>query len=53
MTPCDCYVSTLPPVERFSIRYGAHSLTCPAYRPSRDPVDRANDEALRAREGKA
>lgn len=45
--PCNCYVAALPPQERFAVRYGAHEAACPSYRPSRDPVDRANDEDAR------
>ena len=43
---CTCWVRTLPPEEAFAVRYGAHSVACPVYRPSADPVDRANDDAL-------
>jgi len=43
---CTCWVRTLPPEEAFAIRYSAHSVTCPVYRPSADPVDRAQDDAL-------
>lgn len=45
---CNCYVRQLATARQFSLRYGAHSLDCPAYRESRDPSDRANDEATRA-----
>jgi len=44
---CRCYVALLPPQERFSLRYGAHEESCPNWRESRDPVDRAADEAYR------
>lgn len=47
--PCDCYVATLSPEDRFGLRYGAHALECPIYRVSGDPVDRAKDERIRAR----
>ncbi len=46
---CTCYVAALPPVDRFAIRYGAHALLCPVFRPSLDPVDRINDDRLAAR----
>ena len=44
---CDCYVRLLSAEARFSLHYGAHSPTCPRYRVSLDPVDRANDEDFR------
>ena len=44
---CDCYVRLLSEETRFSLHYGAHSPTCPRYRVSLDPVDRANDEEFR------
>jgi hypothetical protein len=46
---CNCWVATMPEEDRFSIRYGAHNPACPQYRESGDPVDRVNDEELRAR----
>ncbi len=46
---CMCYVATLPARDRFAIRRGAHSALCPVYRPSLDPVDRANDDRLAER----
>lgn len=45
---CQCYVSTLSAHQQFVLRYGAHALTCPTYRESRDPVDRINDKIIRA-----
>ena len=45
---CRCYVRRLTEEARFGLRYGAHSLTCPTYHPSRDPVDRQADEDFRA-----
>ena len=45
---CDCYVQHLNEEARFSLHLGAHNPTCPAYRVSRDSVDRAHDEAFRA-----
>ena len=45
---CQCYVKTLGAEAMLSLRYGAHSLSCPVYRESRDPVDRLNDDATRA-----
>lgn len=44
---CDCYVQHLNEETRFSLHLGAHNPTCPAYRVSRDSVDRAHDEAFR------
>ena len=44
---CQCYVKTLGAEAMLSLRYGAHSLSCPVYRESRDPVDRLNDDATR------
>ena len=44
---CDCYVRNLSEEVRFGLHYGAHSSTCPRYRVSLDPVDRANDEEFR------
>ncbi len=46
---CDCYVRFLNEETRFSLHLGAHNPTCPAYRVSHDPVDRAHDEEFRAR----
>ncbi len=43
---CRCWVSKQPELNRYGIRYGAHSLACPAYRESLDPVDRASDREL-------
>ena len=43
---CTCWVKTLPPEEAFAVRNGAHSVTCPVYRPAGDAVDGANDDAL-------
>lgn len=45
---CNCYVRYLPEVVRFGLHYGAHNPTCPKYRVSGDPVDRAKDEEFRA-----
>ncbi len=50
--PCTCYVQKLPEIDRFCIRFGAHSKACLVYRESLDPVDRANDSELRDRMGK-
>lgn len=44
---CNCYVANLDNVNRFTLRYGAHSLSCPVYRESRDPLDKFNDTAAR------
>ncbi len=46
---CTCYIEALPPADRFTIRRGAHSLLCPVYRPSLDPVDRDADDRLAGR----
>ena len=40
---CNCYVSNLDLEVQFSLRYGAHALSCPVYRASSDPVDNAED----------
>ena len=44
---CRCYVQFLRPEARMVLHWGAHSLRCPVYRPSLDPVDRAHDEEFR------
>ena len=44
---CDCYVQRLDEETRFSLHLGAHSLKCPVYVKSLDPVDFANDEDMR------
>ena len=44
---CRCYVRFLNDETRFSLHWGAHNPTCPVYRVSLDPVDRANDEEFR------
>ncbi len=46
---CNCWVRDRPAEERMSIRYGAHDVRCPAWAPSYDPVDAANDAELRLR----
>ncbi len=46
---CNCYVAHLSEYDRFVIRYGAHSLTCPKYRESGDVLDRQRDQEFRAR----
>ena len=45
---CKCYVRFLTEVTRYGLHYGAHNPSCPQYRVSLDPVDRANDEDFRA-----
>jgi hypothetical protein len=45
---CNCYVRFLSEEIRFGLHFGAHNPTCPAYRVSLDPVDRANDDEFRA-----
>ena len=44
---CSCWVKDQPDEERYSIRYGAHHLDCPVYRPSGDPLDNLRDAQLR------
>ena len=44
---CTCYVQDLPPVVQFGLHFGAHSLSCPIYRVSRDPVDAQKDIEFR------
>ena len=46
---CTCWVSKESAEMRFGIRWGAHSLQCPQYRVSLDPVDALNDAELRLR----
>ncbi len=43
---CNCYVSKLSDARRWMM-YGAHALSCPAYRESRDPVNRRFDRDMR------
>ena len=40
---CNCWVSRESLEVQFSLRYGAHGITCPLYRESLDPVDRLHD----------
>jgi hypothetical protein len=44
---CNCYVSRLSELDRFSLRRGAHEPSCPVFRESRDPVDRVRDAITR------
>lgn len=44
---CACYVRRLPPKQAFSLRLGAHALSCPVYRESHDPADAAHDAEAR------
>mgnify|MGYP001574588179 CR=1 FL=1 len=44
---CNCWVSGVADEIAFGLRYGAHSLSCPRYRRSGDPVDNAYDNDLR------
>ena len=44
---CACYVRDLPSLHRFQLRWGAHALDCPTYKPSLDPVDNAEDAEVR------
>ena len=48
LASCRCYVGGLPSDMQFELRWGAHALDCPVYRPSRDPVDNAKDAEVRA-----
>jgi hypothetical protein len=45
--PCNCYASQLDKMTQFSLRRGAHEVTCPEYKVSRDPVDAAKDVRIR------
>lgn len=45
---CRCYVKKLPREFQFQLRWGAHALDCPIYRPSMDPVDNQQDIDARA-----
>lgn len=49
---CRCYVRRLSREERFSLRSGAHVVSCPAYQVSRDPVDAMHDAEARAHLGR-
>lgn len=44
---CTCYVKDLPEPDRFPLHNGAHSLDCPVYRESLDPVDALHDREAR------
>jgi hypothetical protein len=44
---CNCYVHRLVASDRFALRRGAHELSCPDFRESRDPVDRVQDAITR------
>jgi hypothetical protein len=44
---CVCYVRDLGEEALFTLRYGAHSLSCPVYRRSGDLADAINDQAFR------
>jgi hypothetical protein len=48
MTICTCYVKALGEEAFFGVRMGAHSLSCPLWRESLDPVDHLQDCELRA-----
>lgn len=48
LSNCTCYVRRLNAQQQWELRYGAHAVECPVYRPSRDPVDEANDIEARA-----
>ena len=47
MRDCTCYVQRLSDMQQFSLHWGAHSLTCPLYRRSLDPVDAEHDREIR------
>ena len=46
---CNCWVAHpgISEETRFGLRWGAHSKSCPTFRESLDPVDRAYDNDLR------
>ena len=44
---CTCPARRLPAEVQFGMRFGAHALTCPAYRRSRDPLDADHDAQTR------
>jgi len=44
---CKCYIRKLSSIAQFGLHWGSHNPTCPAYRPSLDPVDSAADDAFR------
>lgn len=44
---CRCYVKRLDAEAQFMLRWGAHDLSCPAYRRSGDSVDALHDELTR------
>ena len=46
---CTCWVRSASREVQYTVRWGAHNLECPLYRESMDPVDKANDEELRAK----
>jgi hypothetical protein len=45
---CNCYVVGLDAITQYELRWGAHAETCPAYRPSADPVNNQRDSEIRA-----
>ena len=47
MTACNCYVRDLNAYQQFALHYGAHSLSCPVYRKSLDPIDDVQDRENR------
>jgi hypothetical protein len=48
MDHCNCYVNTLSEHDQFVLRWGAHALSCPIYRKSKDPIDQMKDKVIRA-----
>lgn len=44
---CNCYVTRLDEIVRFTLRLGAHERDCMIYRPSLDPVDHQQDIEFR------
>ncbi len=46
-TLCTCWVKSRPREEQFGLRWGAHSISCPIFSVSRDPVDEMKDDENR------
>ena len=44
---CRCYIKRMADEVVFTAHWGAHSLECPLYRVSRDPVDNLHDVEFR------
>jgi hypothetical protein len=45
---CNCYVKELDDEAQFTLRYGAHEVSCPVYHESADPVDKMHDKENKA-----